>query len=49
MPALIKEAVPDHALLLTTPHGMGRVDITDISDHYADNPLEELKINTFIK
>ena len=49
VPALIKEVVPDQALLLTTPHSMGRVDITDITDHYTDNPLEELKKNTFVK
>ena len=49
VPAQIREVVPDHALLLTTPHGMGRVDITDILDHYTDNPLEGLKKNTFVK
>ena len=44
-----KELVTDQALLLTTPHGLGRVDVTDISDHYADSPLEGLKKNTIVK
>ena len=48
IPALIKEVVADQALLLTTPLGRGRVDITDVSDHYTDNCLEGMK-NTFIK
>lgn len=49
VPSLIKEVIADQALLLTTPHGMGRVDITDVSDHYTDNSLEGMKKNTFIK
>lgn len=49
VPALIKEVVADQALLLMTPHGMGRVDMTDVSDHYTDNPLEGMKKNTLIK
>lgn len=47
--ALIKEVVADQALLLTTPFGMGRVDITDVSDHYTDNCLQGMKKNTFVK
>ena len=49
IPALIKEVVADQALLLTTPLGMGRVDITDISDHYTDDCLQGMKKNTFVK
>ena len=49
IPALIKEVVANQALLLTTPLGMGRVDITDVSDHYTDDCLEGMKKNTFIK
>jgi hypothetical protein len=49
IPAQIKEVVADQALLLTTPLGMGRVDVTDVSDHYTDDCLEGMKKNSFIK
>ena len=49
VPALVKEVVDDHALLLATPHGMGRVDITDVADSYTDNPFEAMKKNAFLK
>ena len=41
--AHIKQVVPNQALLVYTAHGPGRVDITDITDHYGDDPLESFK------
>ncbi len=37
----IKQVVESNqAIVLATRMGLGRVDITDISDHYVDNPLK---------
>lgn len=36
----VNQVLPGQALLLSTPAGNGRVDITDISDSYLDNPLD---------
>lgn len=30
-------------LMLATPHGFGRLDITDVSDHYLKNPFSKLQ------
>ena len=46
---MVKEVLADQALLVTTPLGVGRVDITDISDHYVDNPFEAVKKRKFVK
>ena len=46
---LVKQVDPDKPILLTTPYGVGRVDITDVSDLYTDNPLEVFKRKKFVK
>lgn len=46
---MFKEVIPGQALLLTTPHGIGRVDITDIADHYMDHPLDSLNKKRVMK
>ena len=30
-------------LMVSTPYGFGRVDITDVSDHYVEKPFEKLR------
>ena len=35
----VKKVLPHEGLLISLPGHTGRVDITDISDHYTDNPL----------
>ena len=39
----IRQVIPHHALMVAIPGGVGRVDITDVTDHYCDNPLETVK------
>ena len=39
----IRQVIPHHALMVAIPGGIGRVDITDVSDHYQDCPLEAVK------
>lgn len=43
LPAHIKQVLANQALLVSTAHGLGRVDITDISDHYVDDPLKTVR------
>ena len=39
----IRQVIPHYALMVAIPGGVGRVDITDVTDHYYDNPLETVK------
>ncbi len=35
----VNQVIPGQALLVSTPVGNGRVDITDLSDSYVNDPL----------
>lgn len=38
----VTTVVAGKCIFVTTPHGRGQLDITDISDHYTENPLQTL-------
>ena len=35
----VHQVISGQALLVSTPYGNGRIDITDMSDSYTDDPL----------
>lgn len=41
--ARIHNFVLGRSVMMTTPTGVGRVDITDISDTYQDDPFQKLR------
>ena len=44
-----KETLAAHAFLVTTPLGIGRMDITDVSDHYQPDPIHAARTSKFFK
>ena len=38
----VYQVILGQALLVSTPYGNGRIDITDISDSYTDDPLSRV-------
>ena len=45
----VKQVLPGHALLVSTPHGTGRIDITNISDTFVEDPLKQMKTSSFLR
>ena len=43
------KVLPGLGLMVTTPIGVGRVDITDISDCYQKNPFQTLKEGRWVE
>ena len=37
------EYILGRGVMMTTHHGPGRLDITDVSDHYQDDPFEPIE------
>ncbi|XP_068709241.1 protein RRP5 homolog [Montipora foliosa] len=46
----VTKIIPDQGLLVGLPtHKCGRVGLTDLSDNYAENPLEGYKVNQLVR
>ena len=45
----VKKVLPHEGLLVCLPGHTGRVDITDVSDHFTDHPLSGFRKSQFVK
>ena len=45
----VRRVLAHEGLLVTLPGYTGRVDITDISDHYASNPLKRFRKSQLVR